>query len=173
MTWEQFEDFLQQLVADLTGKTTVWAHQNAPRPKKPYIALRLYSLRGVGGLDEILLTETPGELLVKGDREITLEAQWFGPGSTNGLERLWQALQRPTITERCEAAKIAIFDAQDVQNISGLLDGKAWEERASLDLYVRFARTTIDVPGYIEMVIVETSVGDKLVDKQITIGGSS
>lgn len=156
MTWVELEDFLQALITDLTGKTVIWAKQNAPKPKKPYITLRLFALR-TEGMDEVLVVGS-GELLVQGHRAVTLEVEWYGAGAMDGLTALEQSLYRPTVIDRCVAGGVAFFDAQEVQELTGLLDGKFWEERASIDFSLRFTRSTADSPGYIETVTINDTI---------------
>ncbi|WP_027936778.1 phage neck terminator protein [Anaeroarcus burkinensis] len=114
--------------------------------------MRLSSLRRVG-MDEQRRTATPGEVEIVGPREMTLSLQWFGDRAMAGLTDLAQALQKPTVVDRCMAAGFAVFDVDAVQEM-GALSGTTWEERAALDLYVRIMLSTIDTPGYIHDVTI-------------------
>nr|WP_210162463.1 hypothetical protein [Anaeroarcus burkinensis] len=105
------------------------------------------------GMDEQRRTATPGEVEIVGPREMTLSLQWFGDRAMAGLTDLAQALQKPTVVDRCMAAGFAVFDVDAVQEM-GALSGTTWEERAALDLYVRIMLSTIDTPGYIHDVTI-------------------
>jgi len=69
-------------------------------------------------------------------------------------------LQRPTIVDRCFAANIAFTRAEDTQDLTFLLDGRSWEERASRDLIITYSRSIEDNPGYITTVIIEAELGE-------------
>lgn len=146
-------DALHSLVVDLTGKTAIWERQDAPRPKKPYLTMRLFSLRE-SGMDEIRKTATAGEVEIIGPREITCSIQWFGPGALNGLAKLSQSFQRPTIVDRCASLGFAVFSVESVQDVGITLDSR-WEERAALDVHVRYMQSVTDTPGYIHDVAID------------------
>lgn len=143
--------FIYGIVAELLGCTVIWANQNGPKPKKPFATLRLYAFRGVGMNDEIPTT-TLGQVEVKGTHEATLEVQYFGTNAEQKLIELNQALSKPTVLDKCFSADVAFFDAQNVQDLTALLDATNYEERASVDLSVRFILSTTDEPGYLEKV---------------------
>lgn len=143
--------FIHGIITELLGCTVIWANQNGPKPKKPFTTLRLYAIRGVGMNDEVP-TDTPGEIEIKGTGEATLEVQYFGTDAEQKLIELNQALAKPTIVDRCFGAGVAFFDAQNVQDLTGLLDGANYEGRASVDLSVRFTLSAKDEPGYFEKV---------------------
>lgn len=145
---------LHSLVVDLTGKTAIWEKQDAPRPRSPYLTMRLFSLRGSGGMDELRRTATAGEIEVVGPREITCSIQWFGPGAIDGLAKLSQAFQRPTIVDRCASLGFAVFSVEAVQDVGITLDSR-WEERAALDVHVRYMQSVTDAPGYIHDVTID------------------
>jgi len=151
--------FIHNIVTELLGCTVIWGKQNCPKPRKPFATLRLYAFRGVGMNDEIP-TATLGQVEVKGTQEATLEVQYFGTDAEQKLIELNQALSRPTIVDRCFGAGVAFFDAQNVQDLTALLDATNYEERASIDLSVRFMLSVIDEPGYINTVTITAEDGD-------------
>lgn len=147
--------FIYCTITELLGCTVIWSKQNGPKPKKPFASLRLYAFRGVGMGDETP-TDTLGEVEIRNTVEATLEVQYFGTNAEQKLIEMNQALSKPTVLDKCFSAGVAFFDAQNVQDLTGLLDAANYEERASIDLYVRFTMSTIDMPGYIEKVIINT-----------------
>jgi hypothetical protein len=147
------EDFIQSLVAELLGCTVIWSKGNGPKPRKPFATLRLYGYRR-NGLDEGRSTNTAGVVEVRGDREATLEVQYFGEDAQQKLLELEQQFQRPTIVEQCFVEGVAFFDVQNIQDLTGLLDATTYEERASIDFSVRFAISTTDETGYIDKVTI-------------------
>ncbi len=145
------KSFIHSIMTELLGCTVIWAKQNGPKPKKPFATLRLYAFRGVGTNDEVP-TDTPGGVEVKGTFEATLEIQYFGDSAEQKLIELDQSLSKPTIVDRCFGTGVAFFDAQNVQDLTGLLDATNYEERASIDLSIRYANAMTDNPGYVSQV---------------------
>lgn len=166
MTFDTLQLFLVSLVRDITEKTTIWQKQNAPKPKKPYLAIRLFGFREIGQ-DEILLNgPTITDVIVNSHNDVTLECQWIGPGSMEGLLALRQALGKPTILDRCVAAGVCIELLNDVMDIAALLDSNEYEERAVIEFNVSFARRAIDNPGVIEKINIVTEDRTFSVEKE-------
>lgn len=151
-------------MAELLGCTVIRARRNGPKPRKPFATLRLYGFRKIG-MDEERPTGTAGELEIWGEREATLEVQYFGDDAQNKLLTVEQSLQRPTIVDRCVDAGVAFFDAGSVQDLTALLDTTLYEERAAIDLSIRFAVTVADNPGFITRVNITMDN-----DKNFTVG---
>ena len=166
MNYTTLQDSIRLLLADITGKQTIWQKQNAPKPKKPYLAIRLFAFRGIGQ-DEILPSDTaPGDFIINGHRECTLEAQWIGPGAEDGLLTLQQAMQKPTIIDRCKVAGVCIDSISNITDIAILLDSIAFEERCMLEFNVRFNQQVIDNPGTIENININTTERNFTIEKE-------
>jgi hypothetical protein len=143
MNMDELDKFLRALIAQITGKTVIPQKRDAPKPAKPYLALRFFAYRGFG-LDELLPGDDDDTFLVTGERECTCEVHWIGEGAIEGLHGLEQALQSPSVVDRCFGAGVAVYNAEDIQDLSGLLDGVDWESRASMDLQLAVTRQTPD-----------------------------
>lgn len=155
MTREQM-DFLHGIVAELLvlpGKQVVWAQQNMPRLCRPFATLRLFGKRYEKS-EELRPTE-PGQYKVVVPMTCTLAVQYFGANAVSHLETMTTGFSRPTIVDRCFAAKVAVYDAEGTTDLSGLLEGQTWEERAAVDLHVRYNSEVEDNPGYIESVVIK------------------
>ena len=121
----------------------------------PVATLRLYSIvqeamaedRGVDEADRLDL-QLP--------QAAVLEVQIFdesGGDPVGRLEALLLKLETPTVSDRCHAAGVAVFAAEPVLDITGLLaDGKTYEPRAAVDLRIRFNGHVKDSPSIIEKV---------------------
>lgn len=158
MTREQM-DFLHGIIAELLalpGKRVVWAHQNMPRLCRPFATLQFFSKRYEKS--EELRPTGPGQYKVVVPMTCTLAVQYFGEDAASHLEAMTTGLSRPTIVDRCFAAKVAVYDAEGTTDLSGLLEGQTWEERAAVDLHVRFNSEVDDAPGYIESVVIEADI---------------
>lgn len=158
MTREQM-DFLHGIIAELLalpGKQVVWAQQNMPRLCRPFATLQLFGKRYEKS--EELRPTGPGQYKVVVPMTCTLSVQYFGADAASHLEAMTTGLSRPTIVDRCFAAKVAVYDAEGTTDLSGLLEGQTWEERAAVDLHVRFNSEVEDAPGYIESVVIESDI---------------
>lgn len=158
MTREQM-DFLHGIVAELLalpGKQVVWAQQNMPRLCRPFATLQLFGKRYEKS--EELRPTGPGQYKVVVPMTCTLSVQYFGEDAASHLETMTTGFSRPTIVDRCFAAKVAVYDAEGTTDLSGLLEGQTWEERAAVDLHVRFNSEADDAPGYIESVVIEADI---------------
>lgn len=158
MTREQM-DFLHGIVAELlalSGKQVVWAQQNMPRLCRPFATLQLFGKRYEKS--EELRPTGQGQYKVVVPMTCTLAVQYFGANAVSHLETMTTGFSRPTIVDRCFAAKVAIYDAEGTTDLSGLLEGQTWEERAAVDLHVRFNSEVDDAPGYIESVVIEADI---------------
>lgn len=158
MTREQM-DFLHGIIAELLalpGKRVVWAQQNMPRLCRPFATLQLFGERYEKS--EELRPTGPGQYKVVVPMTCTLSVQYFGADAASHLEAMTTGLSRPTIVDRCFAAKVAVYDAEGTTDLSGLLEGQTWEERAAVDLHVRYNSEVDDTPGYIESVAIEADI---------------
>lgn len=148
-------NFVIQLIKELLPEVNVfWANQGNPKQIKPFVTLQLTDENTIDMMDEILRTEQPGILKIKGHREQILSVNYFGSEAMEKLAELKQSLDRPTIVDRCFAQGIAFFKASSVRNLTALLDNRKYENRANLELFIRFVRITNDNPGWIETVSV-------------------
>lgn len=159
MTTRDKMDFLHGIVAELLalpGKQVVWAQQNMPRLCRPFATLQIFGKRYEKS--EELRPTGPGQYKVVVPMTCTLAVQYFGADAASHLETMATDFSRPTIVDRCFAAKVAIYDAEGTTDLSGLLEGQTWEERAAVDLHVRFNSEADDAPGYIESVVIEADI---------------
>ena len=123
MTREQM-DFLHGIIAELLalpGKRVVWAHQNMPRLCRPFATLQLFGERYEKS--EELRPTGPGQYKVVVPMTCTLAVQYFGADAASHLEAMTTGLSRPTIVDRCFAAKVAVYDAEGTTDLSGLGTG--------------------------------------------------
>lgn len=160
MNYADAKAFILPLIAELTGIRCIWDYQNAPKPANPYMSLRLSPERSLGAAETRRRNDSSGVVDVVEQKEVTLMINSYGTGTTDKLNMLWQRLQRPTIVDRCFAANIAFTRAEDTQDLTGILDGRNWEERANRDLIITYSGSVEDEPGYIDTVIAEGELGE-------------
>ena len=150
--------FVHDLIAELLNlpkPSVIWANQNdMPRPIKAYATLRLYNAQREAA-EELRPTDTPGIMNIVVPTSAMLEVQYTDNQKQNPLETLEQmvrGLEKPTVADRCQAARVAFFNAGPVQDVSFTLGAIAWEHRAAVDLSLRYMSEITDDVGYIETV---------------------
>lgn len=159
MTTRDKMDFLHGIIAELLGlpgKQVVWVNQNIPRIKCPFATLQFYGIHGEAS--EELRPSGPGKYDVRVPTSATLAVQYFGPDALEHLETLARGFERPTIADRCFAAAVVVYDTNNITDLSALLESQTWDERANIDLYIRYNHDVDDAPGYIESVVIESQL---------------
>jgi hypothetical protein len=155
----------------------IWLDQNAPRPGKPYLGMRLQSFVRIGQDAVSATADDQGRVTVYGNREFTLHLEWYGPGPMQKLEDLASSLELPSVTSYMFQNDVAFVDRLGQDDISELLDSE-YESRGFQDLLMRVANIQLDPAtgtvgeGYIETVNVGRTVkvgDDTVVDDVITI----
>lgn len=72
--------------------------------------------------------------------EATLNIQAIGDGAVELLSKLKLYLEMPDMINLYDSANVAINSVEPVQDITTSLDGRTWQERASVDLTVSYCR---------------------------------
>ena len=143
---------LYNLVQPMLGETTIWLDQSAPRPALPYVGIRITPFQAVNN-DYYDAPDTNGAMVIKGDREFTLNVQRYGPDSVMVLSAFVDKLRKWSVIEDFMAAKIAVVDtALPVTDISFARDGVKYEPRAAVDIRFRVKSQIADVVELIETV---------------------
>ena len=90
-----------------------------------------------------------------------LRIQFLGDGAVDRLEYLVRKLEAPTIVDRCHAQGIAFFNTGPVTDIEGLLSGQTYEQRASVDVSLRYTSDIVDDIHTIIGVKVESDINEE------------
>ncbi|CUJ46318.1 Uncharacterised protein [Achromobacter sp. 2789STDY5608633] len=132
------EDAIFELIeAAAAGVPVIFANENGNRPRQPYIAMAVRwsqagpAERGSVGED--------GLLSVSHHTDAIVELQGYGAGAFEGLAGMQLRLQHPLFEDRAEALGLAVFDQGRLENVPVLRDGARYEQRAVLELGVRYA----------------------------------
>ena len=149
--------FLHDLAVELLGlqkNQVVWANQNRPRLNPPFAVLRFYSPKREAQ-EEIRSTATPGIVNVMVSVSGRLEVQLFekpGADPMNEIEIMVRSLEKPTVADKCFAARMAFFDSEPVQDITAALEAQTFEPRAAVDLSIRYTSLLTDDVGIVNEV---------------------
>nr|DAG78695.1 MAG TPA: glycosyltransferase [Caudoviricetes sp.] len=145
------EDAIFELIeAAAAGIPVIFANENGTQPTPPYIAMAVRwaqaSRAEQGEVDE------HGNALISQHNDATVELQGFGAGAYDGLDALQLHLQHPELEERAEVLGLAVFDRGRLQSIPVLREGARYEQRALLELGVRYVVASLAAVPVIESV---------------------
>lgn len=133
----------------LPSVPAIWMHQNAPRPLVPHVTLHMKTINSKG-VDAFL----PDTDEIVGNRNFVLMIQGFGLGAMGFMEALKTSLEKPSIQLYLTQNNLVFVDRLAINCISEVVDSR-WEERAQLDLLMRFAQVDSEVLPKIEHVDIE------------------
>lgn len=139
------------LIQPLSGLTTIWADQNAPRPAKPYLALRVMSRKSDQN-DEYGPVASDGTQFVVSNTSLTLEIQAYGDGAVGILDSLATKLGFQSTIITCIVLGVAIRNRGPITNITQLLDKSMFEDRASMEIVIGYRDGATDTVGIIDAV---------------------
>jgi len=138
--------FLHNIIAEILElplNKVIWAYQNKmPRQTPPYVLLRLFGMKAEGQ-EEIRNTEIDDVKKIFVSQSIILEVQYFAGTTikidpTQELEKLLRQLENPEIVEKFFVNRLAVFDHEQIQDLTTLIDSQTYEYRALVELRVRF-----------------------------------
>lgn len=137
--------------SQVVSRQVIWYYPNAPRPANSYVSLNITSFSQMGWDYIPRPTDNPGNVILKGDRELTLSLQAYGDQPFETLENLRTSLQRETVKDYLRSQGLAYFGQESIIDISTLLDSR-YEQRASMDVYFRIGQQYTDQLGTIATV---------------------
>jgi len=142
---------IKEWILAATSLVGIMADQNAPKPNGPHFIYRITSIMQIG-FDYLSAPNATGFATLYGSRDFTCQIQGFGADILSKTEVLRTSTQIPVIWSALSGRKIVVFDQGAVEDITGL-DGTEFEERSSLDVFMRteMVLTGVDV-GLIEIV---------------------
>lgn len=144
----------------------IFLDQNAPKPSKPYIGIRLTSFNDIGKGYDLAISATGTNKHVS-DEEFTLNIHCYGDGSIRPIGVLLDLHASASDQDTYEIltdATIALVDRLlGPTDTSYMLDNDKYEERASMDLLMRIPWETISTTtGFISTVTYEGTVKDEI-----------
>ncbi|EHK65298.1 phage neck terminator protein [Achromobacter arsenitoxydans] len=157
------QDAIFELIeAAAGGVLVVFADENGPRPRPPYIALAVRwdqasSVEAGPVLDD-------GMQSVRQHDDASVELQAYGPSAFERLGELGLKLRHALYEERAEALGLAVFEIGRLQNIPVLRDAVRYERRGVLELGIRYARSFAAPVGRVDAVKVEFSASGGATD---------
>jgi hypothetical protein len=144
---------LYNWVTGVTGVTTIWSFANAPQPALPYITLNILNINTTGP-DYETPPNDDGDAALFGDRELTLEVNYYGNGGIDALENLRTSIQQFDIKQTLNAAGIVFIDRELSENLTFLQDS-LYEERHLMEFRFRYSNQGVGNANLFEVGIIE------------------
>jgi len=146
----------------------VYADQNAPRPPRPFVTLRLTPL-GTVGQSYIGEPDSDGVATILHDLELSCSVQAFGPCAMQITSTPLGSLERATVNDRFRSAGLAfIRDTAGILDVTALT-GTEFEPRAQFDIEFRTTGQILDDIGFIETVIASGEINDIPIEMQVEV----
>jgi len=144
---------LQTFIDDTTdnGVAVVFANQNAPRPKGPYITIHITAI-GQKEFGTIGEPNTDGDAEIVNDQEISVSLQAFGENAYSIMGGLRSSLDKVSVLQSLRAVGLLFIRVLNGVNDMSQTIGTKYEERAGMDLAFRAANVVSDHLGTIESV---------------------
>lgn len=159
--------FIAELEAMFPDIPIIRAKQNMAVQYENYIVIDLLGETPLGNMGKWNLKQE--HISVIGLVQTTLNIQSFGKGSVERLSILQGRIELPSVVDRFYLANIAVNRTSTVNDITGLLDGTNYQERASIDLTISYDRSMVDNPGWFDRVAITgilTNKGDEVPAKK-------
>lgn len=150
---------IYNIVAPLFAPDVVlWADQTTPRPKLPFVTLRI-SMITEKGREYYGVVDNAGMQPVEGIRECTLEVQRFGIESVNSIQTFADKMRLMSNVEKFSKLNMSCYDLSPVTDVAELLNGLSIEPRALVELNLRFASSLNDNVGIIDTTNINGNLG--------------
>lgn len=154
---------LQAVLAELSGIPAIWAHQDAPRPPRPYLAISIINV-AAHGADESTHIDGDGRQHTLGQREASVTVSCFerenAPDPRQAVTRLADLrnlLRTPSALDALYTAGLSVAGDPTVIAVP-TVQGTAWQPQATLDMSLAFeSRVSLEVP-WIETVTGEAGI---------------
>lgn len=136
--------------AAAAGVPVIFANENGGRSRPPYIAMAVRWSHA--SAPELGSVGDDGVMAVSQHTDAIVELQGYGAGAFDGLAGLQLRLRHPLFEDRAEALGLALFSQGRLENIPVLRDGARYEQRAVLELGIRYAASFSGAAGFIATV---------------------
>jgi hypothetical protein len=144
---DTLENAFYDWIVAITSLTVIWRYANAPRPTLPYIDLNINFIKSIG-IDYETTPDSSGNVAAFGNRELTLEINYYGPSSIGVNEQIVSSLRDDNVLSTLNAAGICYVNKMLENNTTVLLSGgSTYEQRSTMELVFRYSNQGITDPS--------------------------
>jgi hypothetical protein len=131
---------LATVINTLTSKKVIWSDQNAPTPNGDYIAMKISSIRFIGGTDYYSKPNVDELSKTQGDREIVLSLTCVSQDGMGILLELINKLELPSNLDLlCQNKLVYVNIEIDPVDITTTIN-KSFETRSVAELIFRISK---------------------------------
>lgn len=112
-----------------------------PATNELNIIVDLMGERSIG--NEVIFDVDDETNTVAGIVEATLNVKALGDGAVEMLSMLKYYVEQPAFVDFCYSVDVAVNEVMQVQDLSMTLDGRTWQEQASVDLTISYSRELV------------------------------
>lgn len=140
-------------VFSTSGITTIWAFANSPQPTTAYITLNLLEITQTGW-DYETPPNDDGDTALFGNRELTLEVNYYGSGGIDILEKLRTSIKQYDVEAALNAAGLFYIDRGLSTNLTFLQDN-VYKQRHLMEFRFRYSNQGVGNPNLYDVGIIE------------------
>ncbi|MFZ7141564.1 phage neck terminator protein [Avibacterium avium] len=152
-------DVLYDLLSTLSDRPFIRAYENGREPERPFFTYELRFEQTPTHFHYSKLNDQ-GNQQVKTHVDATLELNYFGEDSLNALRSLCMKLSTVTQRNRWNEQGVALVRIGRITHLAYLNEQQEYQDRAMVEIEIRYAVAVEDMLSIIEQVEVASQVGD-------------
>lgn len=149
---------LYDLLGDLSDRPFIRAYENGREPEKPFFTYELKFERTPEHFHYSAVNDE-GNQTVKTHIDAVLELNYFGGNSLQALRDVCMRLSMQSCRERWLNDGVALIRIGRITHLAFLNEQREYEDRAMVELEIRYAASVQDIVSIIEQVEVTANIG--------------
>lgn len=149
---------LYDLLGDLSDRPFIRAYENGREPEKPFFTYDL-KFEQTPTHSHYSPLDAQGKQTVKTHVDAVLELSYFGENSLSTMRDLCMRLSTPSCRERWLNDGVALIRIGRITHLAFLNEQHEYEDRAMVELEIRYVASVQDIVGIIEQVEVTANIG--------------
>ncbi|OBW92983.1 LIC_12616 family protein [Gallibacterium salpingitidis] len=152
-------DKLYDLLCDLSSRPFIRAYENGCEPEKPFFT---YDLKFEQTPEHLHYStvNTQGEQQIKTHVDAVLELNYFGENSLNTLRAVCMKLSTSYFQDKWAEQGVALIRIGRITHLAYLNEQQEYQDRAMVEIEIRYAVAIDDMISIIEQVEVTSQVGE-------------
>ncbi|CDF97866.1 phage neck terminator protein [Avibacterium paragallinarum] len=152
------QDTLYDLLSTLSARPFIRAYENGREPEKPFFTYEL-RFEQTPTHSHYSKLDDQGNQQVKTHVDAILEINYFGENSLNALRGLCMKLSTVTQRNRWNEQGVALVRIGRITHLAYLNEQQEYQDRAMVEIEIRYAVAVEDMLSIIEQVEVTSQVG--------------
>jgi hypothetical protein len=130
--WIAIEDTLYNWASTKSGVTTIWRHQNAPQPVRPYVVLHIDAVDTIQGSSPVESgPDADGKRTIYFTKDFLVSIMWIGgDDSTNSLDALLSTLWQSDVLDEFTKNDLIVIDWETAKDVT-FTEQDHWIEKST------------------------------------------